>query len=143
MNSIKLPAEIGNLRTFVSFVADCARMHGFRQERVLDLELAAEEAVTNVCLHAHYQKTGELEIRCFKEPYSDRLVVEIRDSGKAFDVLSAPPPDFTSDLEDRKIGGLGVFLIRKMVDEVHYSRKADENVLRLIFGPLLRQGMDH
>lgn len=134
MNSIKLPAEIGNLRTFVSFVSDCARMHGFRQERVLDLELAVEEAVTNVCLYEHDQKPGELEITCFKEPDSDRLVIEIKDSGKAFDILSAAPPNLASGLENREVGGLGVFLIRNMANEVYYYRKAGENVLRLIFG---------
>lgn len=133
MNSIKLPAEIGNLRTFVSFVSDFARKHGFSQERISDLELAVEEAVTNVCLYAYDEEPGDIEISCFNEGDSDRLITEIKDWGKAFDALSAPPPDLTSGLEDRDIGGLGVFLIRKMAEDVHYSRHAGQNILRLTF----------
>jgi serine/threonine-protein kinase RsbW len=135
VKSIKLPAEIDNLRTFVSFVSECARKHGFGPERVSDLELAVEEAVTNVCLYAYNKAYGEVEVSCFQDGDSDRLVIEITDSGKAFDMLSAPPPDFTPDLDDRDIGGLGIFLIRKLADELHYVRRADQNLLRLIFSP--------
>lgn len=135
MKRIKLPAEINNLRTFVSFVSECARKHGFGRERVSDLELAVEEAVTNVCLYAYNKEYGEVEVSCFQDGDSDRLVIEITDSGKAFDALSAPPPDITSDLEHRNIGGLGIFLVRKLADESHYLRRADQNLLRLIFRP--------
>ncbi|MBI4962348.1 MAG: ATP-binding protein [Desulfomonile tiedjei] len=135
MKSLKLPAEIGNLRTFVSFVSDCARTHGFSQERVSDVELAVEEAVTNICSYAYDRGQGDVEIRCLQDDDSDRLVVEITDSGKAFDALSAPPPDLAASVEDRDVGGLGVFLIRRVADEAHYLRQGGQNRLRLIFRP--------
>jgi serine/threonine-protein kinase RsbW len=135
VRSIKLPAEIGNLRTFVSFVSDCARVHGFRRERISDLELAVEEAIANICLYAYDQEPGEVEINCFQDGGSEGLVIEIRDTGKAFDMQSLAPPDLTSNIEDRDIGGLGVFLIRKVADESHYVRQNDQNILRLVFRP--------
>jgi len=138
VKSILLPAEIDNLRTFVSFVSDCARKQGFSRERVSDVELAVEEAVTNVCLYAYDRERGEVEISCLQGGDSHSLVIEIRDWGKAFDALSAPLPDLTSGLEDRDIGGLGVFLIRKMADEANYFRQAGQNLLRLIFSSSCR-----
>ncbi len=56
-------------------------------------------------------------------------MIEFRDQGIAFDPLSLPPPDLNSPLSERKIGGLGVFLIRKMINEVRYRRDGDQNVL--------------
>jgi anti-sigma regulatory factor (Ser/Thr protein kinase) len=60
------------------------------------------------------------------------LIIEIIDSGMPFDMTSLPNPDITSDISERKIGGVGVFLIKKMVDEVQYRRENDQNILSLI-----------
>ena len=60
------------------------------------------------------------------------FVVEIADSGIPFDVLSLPDPDTTAGIMDREIGGLGVYFIRKMTDEVSYRREEGRNILRVV-----------
>ena len=58
--------------------------------------------------------------------------MEITDQGMPFDVLSLPDPDTTPDIMERKIGGLGVYFIRKLTDEVSYRREDGRNILRLL-----------
>jgi serine/threonine-protein kinase RsbW len=59
------------------------------------------------------------------------MIIEIIDSGVPFDVTSLTDPDLTADVGERKIGGLGIFLVKKMVDEVKYRREIDRNILTL------------
>jgi anti-sigma regulatory factor (Ser/Thr protein kinase) len=64
--------------------------------------------------------------------HGNRLIIEIIDSGIPFDITSLPDPNITADADQRKIGGLGAFLIKKMVDEVRYRRENNRNILSLI-----------
>ena len=93
--------------------------------------LALDEAVTNVVLYA-YEKpgTGKIKIDALVSP--DKLVLRITDSGKAFDPTDTADPDISLPGEDRPIGGLGIFLVRKLMDEVRYRRQKGQNVLRII-----------
>ena len=97
--------------------------------RGLDLELAVEEALMNVCNHAYNGKGGEIRVRAGTE--DGEFVVEIEDSGPSFDPASLPPPDTTAALADRPIGGLGVHLIRRVTDGMRWRREEGRNVLTL------------
>ena len=127
---ITLPAKLENLGKFVESVSDCARRQDFDEKKIKEIELATEEALVNICSYAYPEKPGDVEINCKVE--NDRLIIEIIDSGKPFDVTSLPDPDLTADIDERKIGGLGVFFIKKLMDEVRYRREDDRNVLDLI-----------
>ena len=140
MESLKVLAVVQNLPRLISPASEFARKHGFAKERISESELALEEAVTNICLYAYGDEKGQVEVRYFHEDDGDTLIVEIRDSGKPFDALAAPSPDLTGDLEDRELGGLGVFFIRTLTDEVQYRRSTSENILRLTFGPARDKG---
>ena len=133
MKRMKLPGVIHNLEHLIAMISECARQEGFSQERVSELEVAVEEALINICFHAYDEAIGEVEVRCFPADENDRLVVEIIDSGKAFNPLSAPEPILTPHIEQRDVGGLGIFFIRKMSDQVEYSRSENQNLLSLTF----------
>lgn len=133
MESLKVPAVVQNLPKLIALASEFARNHGLTQERISDLELALEEAITNICLYAYGEEKGPVEVSCFQEDDGDRLIVEVRDSGKPFDILAAPPPELADDLENREVGGLGLFFIRTLTDEVEYRRVAGTNILRLTF----------
>jgi anti-sigma regulatory factor (Ser/Thr protein kinase) len=90
-----------------------------------------EEVVTNICRHGYDDQLGQLELRC-RRVGTQRLLLEFIDGGRPFDIIAAPPPDLTADLEQREVGGLGVPLIRAMADEVSYRREGNRNILRLI-----------
>ena len=126
-----VPAKLENLERLMQSVSDCARTQGFDQKRISEIELAAEESLVNIINYSYPEKPGEVEVICQADGRS--LVIEMIDSGIPFDVTSLPDPDITADLDDRKIGGLGVFLIKKMVDEVRYRREKNRNILSLTF----------
>lgn len=94
------------------------------------IQLAAEEAVTNVITHGYEGEPGDVSIRCTTS--EDKVMITITDTGSAFDPTKIPPADVTADLDHRNIGGLGIHLIRSVMDEVTYARDGGENRLTLV-----------
>ena len=128
--NIKLPAKLENLSRWVEAVSECAREQGFDQKEIGKIQLALEEALVNICNYSYPDEPGDAEVNCKQD--NGRFIIEIIDSGIPFDMSSLPAPDVTSNIEERKIGGLGIFLIKKMVDEVKYCREGNFNILKLI-----------
>ena len=97
---------------------------------VFNLNLVLEEAVSNVILYA-YPKEESQEISLVANATENNLVFLLTDSGKEFDPTQAPDADITLSAEERQIGGLGIFLIRQIMNTVEYPRIAGKNVLTL------------
>ena len=122
-------ASLDNIPSIVAYVAESAEAMGVHPKRIMHLELAVEEAAANICSYAYAVPPGEVMVRISKE--SEYARIELVDNGILFDPLAMEEPDIKSELENRAVGGLGIFLMRRMLDEVHYSRKGDQNVLSL------------
>ena len=122
-------ASMETIPDIVGFVSETASVMGVHPKRVMHLELAVEEAAVNICSYAYEIPPGEVTVRITPEPGVVRI--ELVDNGVPFDPLSMDAPDIKSELENREVGGLGIFLIRRMLDEVHYSRRGDQNILSL------------
>ncbi len=135
MPSLRLPARLESLDAFLAFAAARAAEAGFSPARAGEVRLVVEEAVVNVIRHAYPDVPGDVELRWKTGSEPGRVVLEIEDAGVPFDVRSVPAPDLAAGLEDRKIGGLGVFFIRSMVDEADSRRVGGVNILRLVLGP--------
>ena len=115
----------------VSLALDQAlRAHAFSEEEILDTQLAVEEAITNVIIHGYAGNTGKIVITCHTT--RGLAEVQIEDAAPPFNPLSIPEPDITEDIEDRKIGGLGMFLIRQVMDDISYRYEAGNNILVLV-----------
>lgn len=131
---LQMPARVESLHELLTFIRAEAKKRGFSENAMNRIDLVAEEALVNVFVHGYAEnhKQGQVEVRC---PVSDdpSLTIEIRDTGVAFDPLSLAEPDVESDLTKRKIGGMGVFFMRKMTDKVAYRREGDSNVLTMTF----------
>ena len=110
-------------------LAEWIEMIGLPQELNMPINLALEEAVSNVMLYAYPGKSGQVLVECDK---SDKLVFTISDSGVPFDPTQQEDPDVTQSAEERPIGGLGIFLVRQIMDDIRYERKDDKNILTLI-----------
>ena len=130
MSTLELPAKIEHMETMIHFVSDRAKSLGFSAKRIKEIELAAEEALVNIINYAYQNMEGTIRIT-WLEDTPVHYVVRIEDEGVAFDVLSLEDPDITSSLMDREVGGLGVYLIRKLMDDVSYCRKDGRNILTL------------
>jgi len=95
--------------------------------------VAIEELVTN-CIHYGYDDTAEHTIRIDFTVEDGVLTMEVTDDGHEFNPVNAPEPDFTLELEDRPVGGLGIHMLRKLADEVTYERVDGKNRVRLVKG---------
>ena len=115
---LTVKAKLENLAVIGNFITDAMKQFGIEQE-TFPVELAVDEACTNIIQHA-YSGESEKSIRILFSVSGNDLVIKIRDWGKPFDPDSVPPPDRESELFERKLGGLGVFLIRQMMDEIRY-----------------------
>ena len=104
---------------------------GLPQDLSMPINLALEEAVSNVMLYA-YPDSNNGRVLVEAEKSHNQVVFTITDSGIPFDPTQQEEPDITQSAEDRPIGGLGIFLVRQIMDEVKYERKEDKNILRLV-----------
>lgn len=95
------------------------------------LQLSIEEAVENVVRYAYEGGIGWLEVGTNLDHDSLILTVELRDAGVPFNPLEVPDPDVTLPAEDRKIGGLGIYLCKKMMDTLNYKYEEGNNVLTM------------
>lgn len=103
---------------------------GFADNDILDTQLAVEEMVTNVIVHGYGGKGGEIAISWQAGP--DDIAIQLEDHAAPFDPLSLPEPDLEGDIEDRQIGGLGIFLSRKIMDEMAYRFEDGKNILTMV-----------
>ena len=125
-----LKNEISEIDTLAVFVRELGEELGLTSELVFNLNLVLEEAVSNVILYA-YPKEESQEISLLAKMSGSNLVFVLTDSGKEFDPTQAPDADITLSAEERQIGGLGIFLIRQIMNTVEYQRIDGKNVLTL------------
>jgi serine/threonine-protein kinase RsbW len=129
--SIKLPAKLENLEHLIEFVSVCANKQGIDQKKIIEIEISTEEALVNIFNYAYHDTDGDVTVVC-KSDDNDKFMIEIEDSGVPFNVLSLKEPDTALDISERKIGGLGIFLMRKLMDDIQYKRAENRNVLTLV-----------
>jgi anti-sigma regulatory factor (Ser/Thr protein kinase) len=115
-------------------VEEFCRVHGFARETTIDVRLVAEEVLTNVVKYAHEGAEEEHTVELRLSASSESIRMEFRDEGAPFNPLDVPVPDLNTRPEERQIGGLGIHLVRSLVDDASYSREGRVNVLILIKG---------
>ena len=129
-----LSLDLVAARSEVARALDALREFGVREDLPpqvsFDLCLAADEALANIILHG-YGEDAKSPIRLDARVAGETLVLEVEDSGPPFDPLTAPAPKLNVPPEERKPGGLGIFLIRSVTHEVEYRRDGDHNHLTL------------
>ncbi|RPJ18765.1 MAG: ATP-binding protein [Chloroflexi bacterium] len=131
MKTVQFAAKFEYLDEIREFVGDIARKGGFSDKDVYNIQLATDEAASNIIEHAYENlPDGVFELSCGMQ--GEIITVILIDHGESFDPSEVPLPDLKADLSDRKIGGLGIFLMRKLMDEVQYEPKPNQsNVLTM------------
>ena len=128
---MQFAAKFEYLDEIREFVGEIARKGGFSDKDVYNIQLATDEAASNIIEHAYENMPdGILELSCGVN--KDVITIMLVDHGESFDPSEVPLPDLKADLSDRKIGGLGIFLMRKLMDEVTYEPRPNQsNVLTM------------
>ncbi len=125
------PARLDQLSVIGEFITAATSHMDMTSRDLFAVQMAVDEAATNIILHGYAGQAEEsLHISCWQQ--GDDFFVQMRDRGQPFDASDVPEPDLHSPLEERREGGLGVYLIRRMMDRVEFSRQGDENVLTMV-----------
>ncbi len=132
MRTAIFPAKFDQLDAIRGFAAQAARDAGMDDSQTYAVELAMDEACTNIIEHAYNgEEQGDIECTC--DSNDACLTVVIKDHGKPFDPSTVAEPDLEGDIESRPLGGLGIYLIKSLMDEVHFEPLGESgNVLTLV-----------
>lgn len=131
MANIIAHADMENFNRIIEFIQAEAENIGFDKKLVKKIRLACEEIIINVINYAYPDKEGDIEIKCDSEKDGKGFLIKIIDWGTPFNPLSKPEPDINAPANEREIGGLGIFLARKVLDKFDYIREGNSNVLTL------------
>lgn len=121
-----------NLEAVNDFIHAQIKPFSCQSQTLFQIDLAVEEIFVNISHYAYSPDKGTVQIECSAEKTADapaKVTVSFTDSGKAFNPLEKPDPDITLSVEEREIGGLGIFLTKKYMDSVLYERKDNQNIL--------------
>jgi anti-anti-sigma factor len=128
--SLTVPAQLDSLSVIGEFVNSATRQAKMSEREAWQVQLAVDEAATNIIQHAYNgQATGNIRIEWSIN--EGELRITLMDKGQPFDPSNVPEPDITSPFEGRQAGGLGIYLMHKMMDEVEYVFDASGNTLTM------------
>jgi len=117
-STLRIEAELKNLSLIRGFVQETAAYLGADQAVIADMILATDEAVTNIIVHGYRDRPGMIEIELRRN--GDAIDIYLRDHSAPFDPTSVPGPDVTRPLEERPPGGMGIHLMRQLMDDVSH-----------------------
>jgi serine/threonine-protein kinase RsbW len=131
-HKLKVSCRSNNLEHIRKFVSEVAKSSGFSESEVDKIELAVDEASANVVNHAYKVKEGK-EIDVEVKVDSEKFTVLVRDNGKGFDPASVNFPDMNNYLKTHKVGGLGIHLMKVLMDEVKFDiRPGQKNQVKMV-----------
>lgn len=130
-DTVVFEATTSQLSKMMNWISDKIKMHQVEEPKGKHILLALEEAIVNIIYHAYSYPQGLLEIQVHYNENTRELEFTLLDQGKPFDPLTFNKLDITSDVEQRKPGGLGIYFMKKVTDQISYERKDNYNVLHL------------
>ena len=131
MKELVITAEVKNLDEVMAFVDAFLEEAGCPMKTQMQIDLAVEEIFVNIASYAYAPKTGLATIRLEPADCGDAVTIVMIDQGIPYDPLSKADPDITLSADERQIGGLGILLTKKNMDDVKYEYANGSNVLTL------------
>ena len=131
MEILELKADKTNLEKMLDFIIENYSGYIKDKKTLYRLKVASEEALMNIINYAYQGDNGDICITFEYIEKSNYTVLSIKDKGIAFNPLKVGEPDLKTEVENREVGGLGVFMIKKLMDKVAYERKDNTNILTL------------
>jgi len=131
MKKLEIKASIENLNKVLDFINTELEQRGCPHEVQEKIEVAVEEIFVNISDYAYSPDNGNTDISI---SVTDKIVIRFEDTGMPYNPLDKAEPDLDKPLLERDIGGLGVFLVKKLMDNVEYSRVGNRNVLVMTKG---------
>lgn len=131
IHTLSVEASTEHLSKVREFVAAHAQNSGLKAKQIDEIKLAVDEAYTNIIKHA-YKNSPQKKVNIEIGSDSNKLWISLIDEGKSFDPATYSEPDIMQRIKQKKRGGMGVYLIKKLMDQVQYSRKGRINEIRMV-----------
>ena len=131
MSVLKIDAQVGKLGEVLAFVDEELEKQETSMKVQMQIDVAVEEIFVNIASYAYEGKEGQAEIRIDFKDNPKTAVISFVDQGIEFNPLVREDPDTGLSAEERQIGGLGIFLVKKSMDSVSYEYKDQSNILTL------------
>lgn len=126
------PAELDELNNVLMFADEELEKVGCTMKAQTSVAVALEEMFVNIAHYAYPDQKGTAEIEILSDPDKREVIIRLYDSGLRFDPLAKADPDTGLPLNERAIGGLGIFMVKKMMDDVSYSYTDNKNIFTMV-----------
>jgi anti-sigma regulatory factor (Ser/Thr protein kinase) len=126
VNELIVEAKLENINAVFDFIAEQLKNNPSKIRN--KIHIAVDEIFSNIARYAYHAKTGKALVRIL---VAEDITVEFEDCGVAYNPLSAKTPDTTLSAEDREVGGLGIFMVKQIMDSVEYRRDGSRNILTI------------
>lgn len=131
MAELNIEASLDNLSKVLEFVDEYLENYGCSMKAQMQIDIAIEEIFVNIARYAYHPQTGPATICVEVEEEPLQVSVSFLDSGIPYDPLKKKDPDIGLSAEEREIGGLGIFMVKKSMDEISYEYKDGNNILTI------------
>ena len=128
---LEVEATVDNLRNVMDFVDEYLERIGCGMKEQMQIDVAVEEIFVNIANYAYAPGTGKAKVSLSTEASPQAVLIRFTDSGVPYNPMAKEDPDVTLAAEDREIGGLGIFMVKKSMDDVIYEYRDGQNILTL------------
>lgn len=132
MNNYQIPAKVELIDQMINPIISSLEEIGIEHKKVYQVTLALEEIFANIAKYAYPSNDGMIDISYEISEDKKQLKIVIKDKGVDFNPLAKEDPDLDASVAERKIGGLGIYIVKNIIDDIEYQRINNENVLELI-----------
>lgn len=134
-----MPAKQEHMASMIGFIKKAVENHGGNQKDIYQIHLISEEIILNIIKYAYPEAPGDIEIAYefyqkagAGDDFRNKMMIRITDQGIPFNPLEKDEPDISLPVDERNIGGLGIFMVRNLVDDLSYHRDDHQNILTII-----------
>lgn len=127
---INVRSTMDNLDTVIGFIEENLELAECPMKIAMKIAVCVEELFVNVVNYAYDGEIGDCQVSFFiDDSLGNKVIIKISDQGKAFNPLEKEDPDISLSAEERKIGGLGIFMVKNIMDTISYERKEENNII--------------
>ena len=131
MKNLIVPASTQKLDDVLDFISTELESHDFPMKVQMQIAIAVEEIFVNIANYAYTPTGGDIMVCCEIENDPLAVMIQFLDGGRPYNPLEKSDPDITLSAEERNIGGLGIFMVKKSMDDIRYDYKNEKNILTI------------
>jgi len=132
MKELTIAATVENIETVTDFVNEQLEAIDCPMKAQMQIDIAIDELFSNIAQYAYGTETGQATVRVEALEDPESVMITFMDNGVPYDPLTKADPDTTLSADEREIGGLGIFMVKKSMDDISYEYKDGQNILRII-----------